>query len=391
MIKVESKKKHIIIILIFLISTIGIGLYINRDYFQSRFFAPRSSSVEKGISVQELQSNEVDTQDVPNIEIVAENLSIPWDIAFLPDGGMLVTERPGTLLKIDTDTHIVQQIEGVHHEGEGGLLGIALDPDFADNNYIYLYLTSTTQSGIENRVERYSFTNERLSNQTVIIEGIKGARYHDGGRIDFGPDGKLYITTGDAQDTSLAQNTSSLNGKILRINADGSIPTDNPFGNAVYSYGHRNPQGLAWDSEGQLFSSEHGPSGAQTGNDEINRIVKGENYGWPTIKGTQTAEGMQVPLYESGSSDTWAPGGLVYYHGSLFVPGLRGESLYEARIDQGNISSFIAHFSSEYGRLRTIRIGPDGFFYITTSNQDGRGKPQENDDRIIKVNPEIFN
>ena len=220
-----------------------------------------------------------------------------------------------------------------------------------------------------------------------------------GGKIAFGPDDYIYITTGDAGNAELAQNTDSLAGKILRLKDDGSIPGDNPFGNAVYSYGHRNSQGLAWDDKGQLWSTEHGRSGVLSGLDELNFIEKGKNYGWPVIQGDERREGMYSPVIQSGPDETWAPAGAVYLpakrqaglDGSIFFTGLRGESIYQAKISQdGSVGAIIAHFHGTFGRLRAIQIGPDGFLYISTSNTDGRGEPRPGDDKIIRINPSIF-
>lgn len=324
--------------------------------------------------------------DEDGVQIVLEHLTIPWDIAFLPGGDFLVTERPGTLLWMGKD-RFRQTIAGVHHIGEGGLLGIALHPDFSENQWIYLYMTTEEGEGLRNRVERYRWESGKLTERTEILLSIPGAIYHDGGRIEFGPDKYLYVTTGDATNEDLAQRTDSLAGKILRVNDDGSIPEDNPFGNAVYSYGHRNPQGLAWDATGQLWSTEHGRSGACSGYDELNKIQKGGNYGWPVIQGPETKESMVHPVLHSGANDTWAPGSLEYSNGSLFFTGLRGEAIYEFRISE-DTSPLREHFKSEYGRLRTIRLGPDGYFYVLTSNRDGRGGPGTHDDKILKIHPD---
>lgn len=322
-------------------------------------------------------------------QVVATRLSIPWDIAFLPDGDMLVTERPGMLVRIGDGRRY--PVEGVRHIGEGGLLGIALHPDFGANRWVYLYFTANIDGGVTNRIERYRYENDRLSEKTVILSGIPGAVYHDGGRMAFGPDGYLYVTTGDASVASNAQNTSSLAGNILRIADDGSIPADNPFGNAVYSYGHRNPQGLTWDDEGRLWSTEHGRSGIRSGYDELNLIEKGANYGWPVIQGDETREGMRSPVLHSGASDTWAPASAQYYNGSIFFGGLKGEALYEAVLaDDGSVSELKEHFRNTYGRIRTVTLGPDGMLYLTTSNTDGRGKAREGDDRIIRIDPRWF-
>ncbi len=333
------------------------------------------------------------------VTFVAENLEIPWDIAFLPDGDMLVTERPGRLVRLAKDgskTNI--SINTVVHRGESGLLGVVLHPQFNDNRLLYLYMTAPGQDGqTENRVERYRFENDTLSDRRVIIDGIPGAIYHDGGRMEFGPDGLLYVTTGDATEPAIAQDLGSLGGKILRLNDDGSIPTDNPFGTPIYSYGHRNPQGLAWDSTGRLWETEHGRSGIQSGLDELNLVEAGKNYGWPDIEGDETKTSMEKAVLHSGTSDTWAPASAAFFpnppgadgqgHGSIFFGGLRGETLYEAVLDGTRVVELKRHFLGEFGRIRTVRVGPDNMLYITTSNRDGRGDVREGDDKIIRIDP----
>lgn len=319
------------------------------------------------------------------VSTVAEGLSVPWAIAFLPDGALLVTERTGTLARIEDGEVTRLTVESVRTGGEGGLLGLALHPDFAENHFLYLYLTSETAGGTENRVVRYVYQGGALTDAVAIIEGIPGARYHDGGRIAFGPDGYLYVTTGDAGDETSAQDTASLSGKILRLKDDGSLPADNPFGNAVYSYGHRNPQGLAWDAAGELWATEHGRSGVLSGYDELNRIERGANYGWPEVQGDETREGMTPPVLHSGASDTWAPASLAYRDGVLYWGGLRGEALYEARIERESVADLRAHFAGEYGRIRELQFDANGRLYFTTSNTDGRGNPQAGDDRVISV------
>lgn len=331
------------------------------------------------------------------IAVVAKNLTIPWDIAFLPDGSMLVTERPGQLVHIEEGTTI--DVDGVRHTGEGGLLGIALHPNFPENRYVYLYQTTEAADGLTNRVVRYTYADNTLSQDTVIIDGIAGALYHDGGRIAFGPDGYLWITAGDATVEANAQDPQTRAGSIMRVNPDGSIPDGNPFGNAVYSYGHRNPQGLAWDDEGRLWSTEHGRSGALSGMDEINLIKKGANYGWPDIEGDETTKGMVTPKAHSGPDVTWAPASAVYLparnaqarrDGSIYFGGLRGAAVYEAVLDGTQVTEVRRHLHNAYGRIRSIVKGPNGDLYLTTSNRDGRGEPVASDDRIIRVTPEAL-
>lgn len=368
-------KKSIVIAIAIVAAIIAIAVigYFNRSKVVPLAFKPTETTAPLSPTLPEGAE-----------QVVAENLKVPWEIAFLPDGTMLVTERPGTLKHITSNT-TTTTVEGVVHKGEGGLLGMALHPDFKNNQFLYLYSTTQTSGGLTNRVERYKYANDKLSDRKVILENIPGASNHDGGRIAFGPDGFLYVATGDAEITANAQDKNSLAGKILRLKDDGSIPADNPFQNAIYSYGHRNPQGLAWDTSGQLWATEHGPSGTQTGYDELNKIEKGGNYGWPTIKGDQTQTGLITPILNSGSKETWAPSGLAFYKGLLIFSGLRGQSLYSAQVTNGQVGELTSSLRQKYGRLRAVVAGPDGFLYISTSNTDGRGTPKPGDDKIIKI------
>lgn len=327
------------------------------------------------------------------IVVLAEELDTPWAIAFLPTGEMLVTERYGAVRLISSDGRLqeepVAEIASVDEIGEGGLLGITIHPNFETNHYVYLYYTySGSGNNTLNRVARYTFENNKLVNERVIMNGIPGASNHNGGRIIFGPDGNLYIGTGDAQEPSQAQNTNSLAGKILRITDEGKPASSNPFNNAVYSYGHRNVQGLAFDAEGRLWATEHGRSGAVSGMDEVNLIEPGKNYGWPEIEGDQSRSGMVRPVAHSGPTKTWAPAGAVIIGNSLFFGGLRGVALYEVVLEGNQATEIKEHFSGEYGRIREVTKGSDGMLYITTSNQDGRGRPSSLDDRVIRVNPQ---
>ncbi len=334
----------------------------------------------------------VTTQN-PRTEIVAQNLEVPWAIAFLPaspaggpDESMLVTERAGRIRHIMegkiTDTYPIAQVLEI---GEGGLQGITLHPDFISNKYLYVYYTYRSDGdNTFNRVARYRLDKNKLSEEKIIVDRIPGASNHDGGRIKFGPDRLLYIGTGDAQNPSQAQDTKTLGGKILRVTDEGKIPADNPFGNEVYSYGHRNVQGLAWDKEGRLWATEHGSSAF----DELNLIESGKNYGWPQIQGDEVRSGMETPKRHSGASTTWAPAGAAFVGNSFFFGGLRGVTLYEAVINGNKVTDFKEHFKGEFGRIREVILGPDNMLYITTSNRDGRGNPNEGDDRIIRVFPQ---
>lgn len=332
--------------------------------------------------------SEKEVAKVKEATTVAANLEIPWALAFLPDGRFLVTERPGRVRLVDRDdpgsSTLVAEISEVKHFGEGGLLGLALHPDFENNHGVYLYYTySNVGENTFNRVVRYQFENDRLRSETIVVDAIPGAANHNGGRIKFGPDGFLYVTTGDAQNPSLAQDKNSLAGKILRLTDEGQPAPGNPFGNLVYSWGHRNSQGLAWDEQGRLWATEHGRSGVLSGFDEINLIKAGKNYGWPVIQGDEKRSGMEGPRLHSGS-DTWAPAGAVFVGDSLFFGGLRGQSLYGVVFGDGR-AMLTERRRNEFGRIREVALRPDGFLYIATSNRDGRGEPQEGDDRIIKI------
>lgn len=327
-----------------------------------------------------------------SISVYAENLIVPWSLVFLPDGRMLVSERIGEVLVISKNNSIKSKTAvslnmDLPQDSEGGLLGIALHPKFISNHFVYLYYSYKNRNNeTKNRVSRMTFIKDTLSDEHIIIDNIPGNLYHNGGRIKFGPDGYLYITTGDAQNPKLAQDKASLAGKILRVTDEGKAAGDNPFNNLTYSYGHRNPQGLAWDANGNLWATEHGRSNP-SGFDEINIIKQGKNYGWDIIEGDETQPGMEMPVLNSGADNTWAPAGAVFAGNSLFFTGLRGEALYEAVIKDNKIISLKEHLKHQYGRLRDVIIGPDHMLYIATSNLDGRGNPLPKDDKIIKVDP----
>ena len=322
-------------------------------------------------------TNKIPTE-FPLTSTVYNNLDTPWSIVFLPNKKMLTTERNGT---VRLDGKIITTLPEVSEIGEGGLLGAAIHPEFEKNHYIYFYYTySNNGEDTLNRVVRMTFENEKLSDEKVIVDEIPGASNHNGGRLKFGPDELLYITTGDAQNPSQAQDKNSLAGKILRMDKNEKV--------IVYSYGHRNPQGLAWDDKEQLFATEHGRSGQPSGLDEFNKINEGKNYGWPTIQGDETGEGMETPLLNSGD-DTWAPAGLAFYKGSFYFGGLRGEALYKVTLVNEK-PKLKEYFKGEFGRIRDVVLGPDNMLYISTSNQDGRGSPKSGDDKILRINPELL-
>lgn len=320
-------------------------------------------------------------------EIVAENLDIPWGIAFLSDGQLVFTERAGKVKLLDKG--VVHEVAGVVHLGESGLQGIAVDPNFKENGFVYLYYTYSRSNGLFNRVSRFILSNNTLEKETVILENIPGNVFHDGGRIRFGPDGKLYVATGDAGKAELAQDLNSLAGKILRLNPDGSVPADNPFGSLVYSFGHRNSQGFDWHPEtGVLLATEHGSSKR----DEVNLIIKGNNYGWPL---KLCNEGIEAKAFVEAllCFDEWtlAPSGAAFYSGNklqlknhFIYTGLRGEQLRVLSLENGKILSD-KKLLDGFGRIRDVVQGPDGWLYFATNNTDGRGSAKPGDDRIYRI------
>lgn len=309
-------------------------------------------------------------------EIMVEGLNTPWAIDFLPDGRMIFTEREGRVSIWDNNSlELVGEIDVVA-QAESGLLGIAVDPEFDENNYIYLYYTTD----IDNRISRFKLNNQ-LEEETVILEGIPANPIHDGGRLKFGPDGKLYATTGDANQEELAQDIDSLAGKILRMNKDGSIPEDNPFDNYVWSYGHRNPQGITWNLDsGLMYSAEHGA----IRNDEVNIIIPGGNYGWP-IEECTTPDSQYIQPLVCYDDFTLAPSGIAFFQDNLYVAGLRGNQLRQISLssDGQNLEGERALFTN-LGRIREVVVHED-HLYISTSNRDGRGIPQVGDDKIIRI------
>jgi glucose/arabinose dehydrogenase len=307
---------------------------------------------------------------------VASGLQAPWGIAFQPDATALVTERDSArILSVRPDGTVgeVARLAEVRPGGEGGLLGIALSPTYSTDRWVYVYYTAAN----DNRIARL-----RLGEQTPaqpIFTGIPKAGNHNGGRIAFGPDGMLYAGTGDAGVGSRSQDRAQLGGKILRLTPQGSPAPGNPFPDSpVYSYGHRNVQGLAWDSSGQLFAAEFG----QNRYDELNRIVPGGNYGWPEVEGVGDDSRYINPVATWSTSDA-SPSGIAIVGKTAYVACLRGKKLYRLGTDGRNAQALL---SDEYGRLRAVSVAPDGALWILTSNRDGRGSPTSTDDRILRLN-----
>lgn len=345
----------------------------------------------------------------PQVEVVASNLDVPWALAFAPDGRLFFTEhicRLMVIMKSGGDFQLqpepVLRIPTCSSE-EDGIRGLALDPDFHNNGYLYLVYTQEDELGARTRLSRFTERDGRAAEEKVLADGVPYSNRKYGGRLKFGPDGKLYLTTGDVKELNLSQDPDSLAGKILRFNRDGSIPKDNPYPNSpVYSLGHRNPQGMAWHPvTNQLFSTDHGPTGefGACCHDEINLVLPGGNYGWPVVFGASEDPRFIAPVIESGES-VWAPAGAEFYrgkllpewHGDLFFTGLRGSNLYRLSLsppEYTKVKSLEPVLKESYGRLREVIQGPEGALYFTTSNRDGRSGAiaGPEDDKILRLVP----
>lgn len=359
---------------------------------QASFAGPQES--RRGGSVA---AEVVETPRGVAVETVVEGLEVPWDLAFTPDGRILVTERPGRIRLVKGGAlheNPYATIE-VYHRSEAGLMGIALHPEFASNGYLYVCYTYREGRDTYNRIARLTDRGDRADNHHVILDHIPGASRHDGCRIRFGPDGYLYATTGDATEPDLSQDADSLAGKVLRMAADGSVPPDNPFPESlVFTLGHRNPQGLDWHPvTGDPFITEHGPDR----DDEVNVLVRGGNYGWPGVTGVSGDSRYSDPIV--ALTPTVAIAGAAFitgdqlpssWRGNLVFAALKGSHLERVVLEPPHYRSVASRqtlFKDEFGRIRATVMGPDGYLYFTTSNRDGRGSPQDGDDRLMRLVP----
>lgn len=347
----------------------------------------------------------VTISEVPGVrvEAVARNLEVPWALDFAPDGTLFFTERPGRIRKLRPGgaPETLLDLQGVVHRGEGGLMGLALHPRFPEEPYLYVMYTADREGRVVNRISRLTQRGTTAGEERVLLDDIPAAQFHDGGALEFGPDGMLYAGTGDARKPTFAQDRSSLAGKILRLRPEGGVPEDNPFsGSPVWAFGFRNVTGLAWHPEtGELWAASHGPSGEFGGlrnRDAVYVVRKGGNHGWPVVVGATERAGVESPvLYYP--DEAVPPGGTLFYTGSL-LPQFRG-SLFLTSLGTTHLQHIevegerkIAHIGrwwpGKYGRLRAIEQGPDGALYFSTSNRDGRAEsPHPGSDFIYRITP----
>ena len=382
--------------LLVLFGMVGLGLWWFRAFDSGDLGGQKRVVWRPGASNDDFVEWEVQ-------EFVA-GLEVPWSMRWTSGDRLIVSERAGRIREIVDGTLVDEpliEFAEVSSQAEEGLMGLALDPEYDSNGFVYACMAYPGGGGLFTKVVRLVNGDSGMSLESVVIDRIPAARFHAGCALEFGPDGKLYVSTGDATNKALAQDLNSLAGKILRVNPDGSVPEDNPYPDSlVFSYGHRNPQGLAFHlPTGELWSSEHGPSvfDGPAGGDEINRIEAGANYGWPKISHNNEAEGMQKGLAVFTPAE--APGSGMFYGGdkfpqwtdSFWFGALKGESLFRVEVTEDGkdiaVIERIVEKTDGYGRIRAVTQGPNGLIYFGTSNLDGRGEARDGDDRIMVIKP----
>jgi glucose/arabinose dehydrogenase len=370
-----------------LLSGAGVLAACSTSTSPSRQTAPPASppsSTRSAAPVPAGSSPAVSAPPPGTVSVVASGLDVPWGLAFLPDGDAVVAERAtGRVLQIPRAGGAPRELitlPDVDTTGtaEGGLLGLAVSPTYGTDALLYAYYTTPS----DNRIVRFT-ARGGASRVKRIVTGLLRGSIHNGGRIAFGPDGKLYAGVGETGDRGLAQDLSSRNGKILRVNPDGSVPSGNPFPNSsIWSYGHRNVQGLAWDRAKRLWASEFG----QNRFDEVNLILPGHNYGWPIVEGNGDTDGGKFTNPKvTWPTDEASPSGAAIVGDVLYIGALQGKAVLRVALDGATATKQAPLFAGRYGRIRTTAAAPDGALWFTTSNRDGRGTPAPGDDHIYRL------
>lgn len=400
MMKLQRRAQKVLLVLGILALSVGVVLFLSREY--TKIGAPPALVPGQRVTVTPVEQKQIAAVGY-RVESVAQGLEVPWSIAFTSKERMLVTERIGRIRviengKLKSDPAYV--FPEVSQTGEEGLMGLDLDPEYAKNQALYVCLAYKKNDRLVNKVVRLIDAKAGMKVDSVLLDDVPAARFHAGCRLKIGPDKKLYLSTGDALEKDTAQDLSLLSGKILRINLDGSVPTDNPFPNSlVYSYGHRNAQGFDWHPvSGAMVATEHGPSliDGPAGGDEVNFIQAGKNYGWPLVSHEKQAEGTEAPLVVY--TPAVAPASGFFYRGTTFPQftnayffgGLADGGLHVVHFvenTQAQVESYERLVGVDVGRVREVVEGTDGLIYFTTSNRDGRGSPRTGDDQIFRLVP----
>lgn len=393
----NRNRQHAFVILVLLLVIAGVVLFVY-SYLSGQITKPMLgfTTLNKDVLQNTSPDNLADSIEYKT-EVVASGLVIPWTLLFTAPDRLLVTERGGNVRQIiegQLQAKPIHVFTDVAHVGEAGLLGMTKDIDYETNKRLYFCMSYRKGGNMTNKIVVATDGGDKLSNIKTLIDNLPSAQFHAGCRIAFGPDDKLYVTTGDMTEKGLAQDPQSLAGKMLRYNIDGSIPSDGPIsGSPVYSLGHRNVQGIAWDESGQLYATEHGPSGndGPGGGDEINKIDRNGNYGWPIVHHEDSDDRFIDPLLVMTPAE--APASAMFYSGKLFPQwkgqfffgALRGEGLMRIEIVKGNLPGRDKMFFRQFGRIRDVIESPTGEIYFTTSNRDGRGDVNEGDDKVIRI------